>query len=116
MKMLKEMGMTADMVIPYITSEDWKRRFIGEYWMLRFRTEGLNDMMLKLAYDKLDFKPNCDSSIFSSQLSTMERYLEILEKRAVIEDIDLMSFIKERFYITPSKGVSITEGYPDSNE
>ena len=116
MKMLKEMGMTADMVIPYVTSEDWKKRFIGEYWMLRFRTEGLNDMILKLRCDKLDFKPNCDANILSVQASTMERYLEILEKRAVIEDIDLMSFIKERFYITPSESISITEGCPDSNE
>lgn len=115
MKMLKEMGMTADMVIPYVTSEDWKRRFIGEYWMLRFRTEGLNDTILKLNCDKLDFKPNCDAATLSVQSSTMERYLEILEKRAVIEGIDLMSFIKERFYITPSEGVSITVEYPNSN-
>ena len=116
MKMLKEMGMNVDMVIPYIASEDWKKRFIGEYWMLRFRTEGLNDMLLKLTCDKLDFKPNCESNLLSAQVNTMERYLEILEKRAVIEDIDLMSFIKERFYITPSESVSITEGLPDSNE
>lgn len=126
MKMLKEMGMTVDMVFPYVTSEDWKKRFIGEYWMLRFRTEGLNDMLLKLTCDKLDFKPNCESNIFSAQVSTMERYLEILEKRAVIEDIDLMSFIKEGFYITPSESAFIsvprknvhitTEGLPDSNE
>lgn len=116
MKMLKEMGMTMDMVIPYITSDDWKKRFIGEYWMLRFRTEGLNDTILKLNCDKLDFKPKCEANILSVQASAMERYLEILEKRAIIEDIDLMSFIKERFYITPSEGVSITEGLPDSNE
>lgn len=115
MKMLKEMGMTTDMVIPYVTSEDWKRRFIGEYWMLRFRTEGLNDMLLKLNCDKLDFKPNCEVSTLSVQASTMERYLEILEKRAVIEDIDLMSFIKEKFYITPNENVSIAEECPDSN-
>lgn len=113
MKMLKEMGMTVDMVIPYVTSEDWKKRFIGEYWMLRFRTEGLSDMLLN--WDNLGFKPNCDFGTLSTQAGTMERYLEILEKRAVIENIDLMSFIKEKFYIIPNENVSITEECLDSN-
>lgn len=74
---------TIDMMI----SNDYKERFIAEYHQLKERYNSLNKMINN--WDNLDFKPLCSLSIYQSQVSAMKQYLNILELRARVENINL---------------------------
>lgn len=74
---------TIDMMI----SNDYKERFIAEYHQLKERYNNLNKMINN--WDNLDFKPSCSLSIYQSQISAMKQYLNILELRARVENINL---------------------------
>lgn len=74
---------TIDMMI----SNDYKERFIAEYHQLKERYNNLNKMINN--WNNLDFKPSCSLSIYQSQVSAMKQYLNILELRARIENINL---------------------------
>jgi hypothetical protein len=74
---------TIDMMI----SNDYKERFIAEYHQLKERYNNLNKMINN--WDNLDFKPSCSLSIYQSQVSAMKQYLNILELRARVENINL---------------------------
>ena len=75
-------------VIP-MKSSDFKERFKAEYKQLKIRTDGLATMVTKLKNDELPFKPKCSLELFTEQLTTMRKYLELLEERARIEDVIL---------------------------
>lgn len=70
-------------------SEDWKDRFLAEYWQTRLRYENLHKMCVKYEAGTLDFEPNCSLKLLKQQREAMSEYLDILEIRAEIEDIDL---------------------------
>ena len=72
-----------------LTSDDYKQRFVGEYWELKIRIEKLEDMIRKYALCTLGFIPDCPISTLRDQADTMRRYLNILEDRAIYEKIDL---------------------------
>lgn len=74
---------TIDMMI----SNDYNEKFIAEYHQLKERYNDLNKMINN--WDNLDFKPFCSLSIYQSQVSAMKQYLNILELRARIENINL---------------------------
>lgn len=68
---------------------DYKERMKSEYKELKAKYTKLHKMIIRAECGKLDFTPNCPLEILADQCATMGRYLYILEKRAVIEDIDL---------------------------
>ena len=72
-----------------LISDDYKQRFVGEYWELRIRLEKLEDMLRKEELGVLGFKPDCPIGILRDQAHLMHSYLEILEQRAIYEKIDL---------------------------
>lgn len=72
-----------------LISDDYKQRFVGEYWELRLRIEKLEDMLRKEKLGVLGFKPDCPIGILRDQATLMHSYLEILEQRAIYEKIDL---------------------------
>ena len=72
-----------------MTSPDYKERFRGEYYQLKIRIEGLDNMLKKYKEGTLPFTPSCDYDLLHGQLVTMQSYLAILEERARIEKIDL---------------------------
>lgn len=72
-----------------LISDDYKQRFVGEYWELRLRIEKLEDMLRKEELGVLGFKPDCPIGILRDQAHLMHSYLEILEQRAIYEKIDL---------------------------
>lgn len=72
-----------------LISDDYKQRFVGEYWELRTRLEKLNDMIRKYDLCVLGFKLDCPISTLRNQADIMRRYLDILEDRAIYEKIDL---------------------------
>lgn len=75
--------------ISYMQSDDYKDRFIAEYFQVKIRYERLKEMLIKWDNNMLSFKPTCPRSIYTLQLDAMEKYLAILEARAMIEDVDL---------------------------
>lgn len=69
--------------------EPWKERMIKEYDELKERYTKLNSMLAKYDAGTLDFTPHCPIKLLREQAHVMERYMAILELRAVIEGIDL---------------------------
>lgn len=70
-------------------SEDYKDRFKAEYIQLQNRYEGLKKMINMWDAGSLSFKPTCPRAVYNFQLKAMKEYLDILEIRAALEDIDL---------------------------
>lgn len=75
--------------IELMQSEDFKERFKAEYWQTKIRHDKLAEMIKKYEAGTLDFKPKCGLSILMAQRDYMQGYLNLLEKRAEIEGIDL---------------------------
>lgn len=80
-----ELNETIDLMI----SEDYKDRFKAEYFQLIARFNKLCAMYTKMKDGTLDFKPTCPIEIYTKQLDAMAQYIDILEKRAELEDINL---------------------------
>lgn len=87
--MLYTYNLTLADTIPYMNSSDYKDRFIGEYWQTRIRYDKLHDMTVKYEAGKLNFTPSCPLDLLKEQKKYMGMYLNKLEIRAVLEDIDL---------------------------
>ena len=68
---------------------DYKDRFKAEYYQLKIRLEKLEAMLEKWDKNELDFIPTCERSIYNDQIKFMQGYLEVLEKRAKIEEVTL---------------------------
>ena len=75
--------------VDLMLSDDHKDRFVAEYMQLYIRTERLKAMLHKYRAGTLDFTPACPIDILEEQASIMDEYLQILEKRASIEGIEL---------------------------
>lgn len=75
--------------VELMTSADYKKRFRAEYEQTRIRYEKLGEMLFKHRCGKLEFKPTCPIRLLEVQHKAMQEYLDILEVRAEIEQIDL---------------------------
>lgn len=75
--------------VTLMNSEDYKERFIAEYYQTKIRYDKLHKMIVKLEADKLDFEPNSPLCLLKEQAKYMGEYLRTLEIRAEVEDIDL---------------------------
>ena len=80
MKDLKE-------TISLMTSDDYKERFLAEYYQLETRYLKLRKMYEN--WDNLPFTPTCPKSCYEKQLDAMFNYLVILVSRALQEEIKL---------------------------
>lgn len=86
--------------IEFMDSEDYRHRFVAEYWQLRIRYEKLRSFNRRIEAAvrtmhsdpsvKVDM-PNheCPDILLLDQEEIMLRYLNLLEQRAIIEKIDL---------------------------
>lgn len=70
-------------------SNDFKERFKAEYMQLKIRRNGLKKMLVSYADGTLNFTPKCSYDLLHSQLVYMDGYMDILEHRAKIENIEL---------------------------
>ena len=75
--------------IDLMNSSDFKERFKAEYYQLKIRYEGLSKMLKGYREGTLDFTPNCSYDLLHTQLVYMECYMNVLEERAKVEDIEL---------------------------
>lgn len=76
-----------------MSSSDYKDRFLGEYLQLKVRYEKLKSFCNKIEVAEMigsePPKHDCPIELLREQQKYMGLYLSILEKRALIEDIDL---------------------------
>jgi hypothetical protein len=92
--MLYTYNLTLADTIPYMNSSDYKDRFIGEYWQAKIRYDKLHDMTVRYEAGKLNFTPSCPLDLLKEQKKYMGMYLNKLEIRAVLEEIDLTKPLK----------------------
>ena len=82
--MIEKLSETTELM----NSSDFKDRFRAEYYQLGYRTERLRQMLEN--WDNLDFTPKCPKELLQDQLAYMYNYQTVLEKRAKLEEIDLL--------------------------
>lgn len=75
--------------ITFMESEDFKDRFRAEYFQLKNRRNGLDNMLYKMENEELDFTPKSSYELLRTQWVIMGTYLSLLEERARVEDISL---------------------------
>lgn len=89
-----DLKQTTDLML----SQDYKERFIAEYWQTKIRYEKLkhfNNIIEASSYtqgmERSIVEPlhDCPWHLLKEQQEIMGHYLHILEVRAVIEEIDL---------------------------
>lgn len=81
----RELASTRNMMI----STDYKERFKAEYIQLRNRYNGLKKMLEVWDTGGLKFTPTCPRDMYTVQLDAMHTYLEVLKKRALLENVDV---------------------------
>lgn len=84
--------------IKLMNSKDYKDRFKAEYLQLKIRYNKLLAMLEKWDKGELNFTPDCPRHIYNDQITAMNTYLDVLERRAVLEGIDLNSINAEMNY------------------
>ena len=107
--MLYTYNLTLADTIPYMNSSDYKDRFIGEYWQTRIRYDKLHDMTVRYEAGKLNFTPSCPLDLLKEQKKYMGMYLNKLEVRAILEEIDLTKPIRVNSNSEFVTGTSSTE-------
>ena len=70
-------------------SDDYTDRFKAEYYQTKIRYRKLIEMLARNESGTLPFILNSPTEIFMNQATRMKSYLEILELRAKVENIDL---------------------------
>lgn len=86
--------MNLESTVEFMISEDYKDRFIAEYWQTKIRHDKLKDYIqnIEIAQDYYDGhgepKHDCPVGLLREQLYAMEEYLDVLDKRRKIEEIE----------------------------
>lgn len=75
--------------VELMNSSDYKDRFKAEFYQVKIRYEKLKEMLDKWDEGSLDFTPTCPRTIYDEQIKAMEMYLDVLGKRAIIEEVEL---------------------------
>ena len=79
--------------IELMCSENYKERFVAEYHQVKIRYEKLKNFCNKIEVEtmlgKEEAKHDCPLELLREQQKYMGLYLSILEKRALIENVEL---------------------------
>lgn len=75
--------------IRLMTSDDYKERFVAEYYQTLIRYRKLEEITIKYEAHTLDFEPECGVELLREQLRHMGNYIRCLKIRAEIEGIDI---------------------------
>lgn len=84
--------------VELMCSENYKDRFIAEYWQTKHRYEKLKALCVKIEAATCfipesalvkEPKHDCPLSLLEQQLAAMGNYLHCLEVRSVIEHIEI---------------------------
>lgn len=75
--------------VDLMTSDDYKDRFMAEYYQVKIRYQKLKSILDKYEEGTLDFEPSCSISLLMMQRDIMEDYLNVLQDRAITENISV---------------------------
>ena len=75
--------------IKMMDNADYNERFKAEYYQLKIRYEGLVRLLKGYREGTLNFTPTCSYDLLHAQLVYMEHYLNVLEERSKIENVEL---------------------------
>ena len=75
--------------VDLMTSDDYKDRFMAEYYQVKIRYQKLKSILDKYEEGTLDFEPSCSISLLMIQREIMEDYLNVLQDRAIVENIEI---------------------------
>ena len=75
-------------------SGDYRERFAAEWAQVTIRLRRLQDMLDAYRDGKLGFEPTCPITLLREQALVMQEYVDILEKRAELDDIRLYEYFK----------------------
>ena len=75
--------------VEMMNSADYKERFKAEYYQVSIRYKKLKSMLDKWDNGTLDFEPTCPRTTYDVQINAMAIYIAVLEKRAIMENIEL---------------------------
>ena len=75
--------------VDLMTSDDYKDRFMAEYYQVKIRYRKLKSILDKYEEGTLDFEPSCSISLLMIQCEIMEDYLNVLQDRAITENIEI---------------------------
>lgn len=75
--------------VEMMNSEDYKERFIAEYYQVKIRYDKLDAMTVKYEAGTLNFTPDCSLELLKEQKAHMGMYIRCLKIRAEIESINL---------------------------
>ena len=83
--------MTLAQTVAKMISDDYKDRFVAEYYQTKIRYDKLRHLITQVSAGTAKITPKCSLQILETQLGDMDQYLADLEVRAQIEDIDLQA-------------------------
>lgn len=83
--------MTLAQTVAKMISDDYKDRFVAEYYQTKIRYNKLRHLITQVASGTSEITPTCPLHILEAQLEDMDQYLADLEVRAEIENIDLQA-------------------------
>lgn len=93
---MEDISLTADSDLGdtsiLMTSSDYKKRFLAEYWQLMIRRKKLNALIGEVYHDMMENKPvkyDCPVELLHMQADKMKELIDILRIRAKMEGIEL---------------------------
>lgn len=92
----KELGITDEWLVrgsKMMISSSPEEALIGEYYIVMYRYFQVRKLLYswdEIACSNSDILPNCTKAAMEKQLEILERYRNVLERRAVEEKIDLL--------------------------
>lgn len=112
MELMNKTKVTLADTTDLMNSEDYKERFIAEYYQLKIRYDSLNTMIVKIKAGTLDFTPKCPVNTLEDQLYYMNDYMKILRIRAEIEGINLFDIETEKVKELPKEEIPLPDPEP----
>ena len=76
---------------PFMTSDDWKERLLGEYLQALIRLKGLQTYLITA-------EENYKKNILIQQAEYMRFYVQTLKTRLIIEDVNFLEYQRKVMY------------------
>lgn len=104
--------MKLDDTVEFMLSNKYKERLAAEYWQLKYRYEKLKKAVDEHKSGVNTSKLTCIIGFYEQQLECMMKYLEILELRALVDDVTLEDYYEPYALLDTPVSVEIVEhGY-----
>ena len=98
--------------VEYMLSDNYKERLAAEYWQLKYRYKKLKKAVELHKAGNDTSKLTCIMPMYEAQLKCMEEYIEILENRALVDDVTFEDYYEPYALLDTPVSIEIVEhGY-----